>query len=301
MTAQTYAVIEVRREWEVETEHLGSKQKFWYRRSDAESQWLFKYPQPGTGLHWSEKVAAEIANLMGIRHAKVELAIFEGERGSATESFVGGGSELIHGNQVLAGKVLGYDPVRRSRNSDHTLANIWRALDSAFATIDERERAKLQFAGYLILDALVGNTDRHHENWGLLRKRIDSRWQEALAPTFDHASSLGRELPDIGPKKSRKRLLDEKRIGDYVEGGRGGVFWSDNDKKAPSPLELVRRASTDDPALFQKVLQKVNVLDMFQIREVVDRIPEEWMSVPARDFALALVGYSLDELRKSLA
>ena len=25
MTAQTYAVIEVRREWEVETEHLGSK------------------------------------------------------------------------------------------------------------------------------------------------------------------------------------------------------------------------------------------------------------------------------------
>ena len=167
MTVQAYAVVKVRPEWVVETEQLGSKEKFWYRSNEAEPEWLFKYPQPNTGLHWSEKIAAEIAGLMGIRHATVELAVFEGERGSATESFVGRGSELIHGNQVLAGKVLGYDPERRSRNSDHTLANIWRALEGAFATIDERERAKLQFAGYLILDALVGNTDRHHENWGL--------------------------------------------------------------------------------------------------------------------------------------
>jgi hypothetical protein len=42
------------------------------------------------------------------------------------------------------------------------------------------------------------------------------------------------------------------------------------------------------------------VLDMFSLRATVDRIPEDWMSKLARDFALALVGYSLDELRKLL-
>jgi len=53
-------------------------------------------------------------------------------------------------------------------------------------------------------------------------------------------------------------------------------------------------------AVFRKALQKINVLDMFHVREIVDRIPEDWMSVPARDFALALVDYSLDEMRKLL-
>jgi hypothetical protein len=300
MKTHPYTVIEVRREWEVETEQLGSKKKFWYALEQGERGWLFKYSRPNTGEHWSEKVAAEIANLLNIRHAKVELAICEGERGSAAESFVGDGSELIHGNQVLAGRVLGYDPGRKFRNADHTLANIWQALESVFVTPEDSARAKCQFAEYLIVDALIGNTDRHHENWGVLRERGDDRWQEVLAPSFDHASALGRELLDVGPKQSRSRLLAENRVGHYVENGRGGIHWSESDTTAPSPLQLVRTASADDPALFQKALQKAMVLDMFSLRATVDRIPEDWMSKLARDFALALVGYSLDELRKLL-
>lgn len=50
------------------------------------------------------------------------------------------------------------------------------------------------FIGYLILDALIGNTDRHHDNWGVLVTSEDGKFRYHLAPTFDHASSLGREL-----------------------------------------------------------------------------------------------------------
>lgn len=74
MTAQSYTVIEVRPEWVMETEHLGSKPKFWYRRSSKEPEWLFKYPQANTGQHWAEKIAGEIANLLNIAHGRVELS-----------------------------------------------------------------------------------------------------------------------------------------------------------------------------------------------------------------------------------
>ncbi len=226
------------------------------------------------------------------------MATFEGERGSATESFVRNGAELVHGNQILAGKVLGYHPEGAFRNSDHTLTNIWQAIDSVFATQEDTEKAKLQFAEYLVLDALIGNTDKHHENWGVLRERTDDGWRDTLAPSFDHASSLGRELLDVGPKKSRQRLLDEQRVGAYAEGGHGGIFWSERDKKAPSPLELVRLACAREPAPFQRALHSMNVLDTFLIGAVVDRVPENWMSSLARKFSLALMYYSADELRK---
>lgn len=49
-----------------------------------------------------------------------------------------------------------------------------------------------QFAGYLCLDVLVGNQDRHHENWGAIRKQKGI----ALAPTFDHSASLARNLKE---------------------------------------------------------------------------------------------------------
>lgn len=56
-----YPILEIQPEWVLEPEVLGSKEKFWYRDPDGESEWLFKYPQSGTGQHWSEKIAAEIA------------------------------------------------------------------------------------------------------------------------------------------------------------------------------------------------------------------------------------------------
>jgi hypothetical protein len=188
----------------LEPEALGTKQKFWYRQSDKEPRWLFKYPQQNTGQHWAEKIAAEIADSMGILHAKVELTLFQGERGSATESFARDGRELWHGNQILAGKLFGYDSEQRFRHSEHTLEHIFQALDGTFSSDDARRRAKLAIADYLVLDAIIGNTDRRHENRAILRKRVGDRWQGIVAPTFDHASSLGRELLD--PTRPLSRL-----------------------------------------------------------------------------------------------
>lgn len=200
-----YPIIQIKPEWVLQQEALGSKEKFWYREDDEASRWLFKFPEPNTGQHWAEKIAAEVANRMGMRHAQVELAVFQEERGSTTESFVKEG-ELWHGNQILAGKVFGYSSERRFRHNEHTLERIFQALDGTFAARAGRRRAKQAISDYLVLDAVIGNTDRHHENWAILRRRVRGSWRGMIAPTFDHASSLGRELLDT----TRSRILKEE-------------------------------------------------------------------------------------------
>jgi hypothetical protein len=294
----SYPILLIQPEWVLEDEAMGSKQKFWFRRLDDGADWLFKYPQPNTDQHWAEKIAAEIAEELEILHAKVELALFDGVRGSATESFAREGRELYHGNQVLAGQVLGYDPAKKFRQSSHTMANIFAALNRVFRRPETATAAKIRIADYLVLDALIGNTDRHHENWGILVKRTPRGMTGIVAPSFDHASSLGRELLDDTRGKCRLRILKENRIGPYAENAPGAIYWDEGDNRAVSPLELVRRAARLHPDLFRRAFALLDKLERASLERIVARIPEGWMSDAARQFAIELTCYNLKQLKE---
>ena len=292
MALDPYRVLVVEPDWPRRREDMGSKGKFWRRAPDGRL-WLFKTPRPGTGEHWAEKIAAEIAAALDVRRAKVELARFGSERGSATESFTHRRSRaLYHGNQLLARVFSEYDPEKTFRNSSHTLENIWRALDRIYGAASRR--AKERIAEYTVLDALVGNTDRHHENWGLLRRRVGGGWKSFVAPSYDHASSLGRELSDA----RRDGLLAEGGVGRYSERARGGIYLSEADRRAPSPLELVRRAHGRYPGPFAAALEKVEAFDDDAICRVVARVPRAWMTPSSRAFAVALMRDNLARLRE---
>lgn len=287
-----YPIVEVQPGWIEQPEEMGSKKKFWYLSPNDKTNWLFKYPQPNTGQHWAEKIAAEVAGLLGIPHAKVELAVFNDKQGSVTESFARGGRELIHGNQILEMAIDDYNPKEKFHQSNHTLANIWQVMEHIFVEPEAVKRAKFGIAEYMVLDALIGNTDRHHENWGILRKRTGDHWKGFLAPSFDHASSLGRELQDV----KRDKYLTENRMGNYAEKGRGGIYWSKDEQHGPSPVELVRRAASDFPKLFHSALMKLEKLDKDSITNYVNCVPDDWMTPSARTFAVELMHYNLKQL-----
>ncbi len=290
--SEFYPIVTVEPEWVLGGEDMGSKEKFWYRDTAGRNKnCLFKYSRRNTGEHWAEKIAAEVAACLGILHAKVELAEFQNVHGSTTESFARRGRALIHGNEVLAILISDYNPRKKFHQSAHTLDNILAALDSVFTNSAE----KRLFAEYLVLDAVIGNTDRHHENWGFqLRRRGEKDWDISLAPSFDHASSLGRELRD----ERRDRLMAEDRVGSYAEKGHGGIYWSLDERRGPSPLELVRRAASTYLDLFRPALAKLDRLDEGILRSIIDRVPSDWMSPSARKFALALMRYNLEQLRR---
>ena len=79
-----FPIIEVKPEWALDDEPMGSKSKFWVERPDDSLPWLFKFSRINegieTGEHWSEKLAAECADLFGVPQARVELALLAQRR-----------------------------------------------------------------------------------------------------------------------------------------------------------------------------------------------------------------------------
>lgn len=291
----TYSILSVHPEEVEDIEQLGSKPKFWLRREGE--RWLFKEGRPKTGEDWAEKVAAEVARLAGVSAARVELAEFQGRPGCACRSFVAidSGDVLVHGNELLAGLVLGYDKHKRQHQSDHTLLNIEQAIRKVFPEANAVGILQ-QLATYATLDAVIGNTDRHHENWGLLLS-IDVVAKHArvqVAPSFDHASSLGRELSDA----RREELLRTNQVEAYLARGRGGIYINSTDPHGANPFELVRFGCLRLPELFLPSRQRLLDLDLNAVETAIAEVPDDRMSGPAKRFALKVVRVSLEKLRR---
>jgi hypothetical protein len=98
------------------------------------------------------------------------------------------------------------------------------------------------FVGYLLVDALIGNTDRHHENWAVLESIGLSERCAVLAPSYDHASSLGRELTD-DERRARLDGKDGRRtVEAYTKKARSALYRSVEDSRPMSPIDAFAEA-----------------------------------------------------------
>jgi hypothetical protein len=294
--ASKYKVLKIKDDHVLDTEPIGSKSKFWVNIDvDGKAQdWLFKIPRKNTGEHWAEKVAAEIAALLEIPHADVELAQFRDEKGSCSKSFISAEKrpELIHGNEILAGRVIGYKKDKKYGQSEHTYKNIKEAIRRT-GSESESQRALKHFAGYLVLDGLIANTDRHHENWAYL-KWTDNKKQthQVLAPTFDHASSLGRELTD----SKRKMYIKQDRVKWYINRGKGAIFENINDKKGLNPFKLVEFGYKQNPSIFKPWLAAIKKVNPDSFRNILMSVPDNFINDSERSFALKMLQINLQKL-----
>lgn len=286
-----FPVIDISNNTIVSDEQLGSKNKFWIAR-DAE-RWLFKEARSNTGEDWAEKIASEIAQLIDVSAARVELAEYAGRRGCLSLSFVGEDQSLVHGNEILAGQIAGYERQKRLRQSDHTFDNIVAAVRKLVDDAPWYPEALKDLARYLVFDALICNTDRHHENWGFLTRFEEvepEKWMMymSLAPSFDHASSLGRELRD----DRRQALLLGNRLDDYARRGRGGVYWRKTDAHGANPIQLAEVLVRQFPDYFRPALESVARTPTSNLCSIVDEVPDSRMSPPAKRFAKALLAHT---------
>ena len=196
---------------------------------------------------------------------------------------------LIHGNEILPDVIHKYEKDKRHRQREHTVTNIVAALSKMFKAESDNYAAKHQMAGYLTLDAIIGNTDRHHENWAVVLTLLPgAKFRLEVAPTFDHASSLGRELSD----QKRCDMLAAGTVGKYIARGHGGIYWSPRDEKAMCPLELCLRVAEVTPDLFRDWFRRVTRLSMADIYQVTALYPAGWASAPSMEFAAKMIEYA---------
>jgi len=299
-----YPIIQLDPAWVKAEETMGTKGKFWVVLPDDKEPWLFKHTRESDGRyvgeHWAEKIAAEAADLLGVPHALVELAVFSGTPGSVSRRFTElsiPGTALAHGNALLEGQVIGYDRYKHHKQSDHTLANILRVIDRMFVEEDDRELALAHMMGYLVLDAMILNTDRHHQNWALIRYTTSSNELRGhrMAPTFDHASSLGR---NVTPDQLKAWALRPAQIDRYARAAPGLIYALSTDAKGLNPIELVKLALRVKPDHVRPWLHRLHTLDPGMLEAIVYRVPPDVMSAEQQSFTAALLKHTLSVLQQ---
>lgn len=175
----------------------------WLKHPSQKRTWLFKPARPerdrSLGEDVVEKLASELARLIGIPAAPVELAVRDGVRGALVEDVRLSNWELQAGQALIPEVVPDYDPDDPGRRG-HNIETIRQAL-TRFAIppdslLPAAFRAFDTFVGYLVFDALIAHGDRHDRNWAVLVPPLETDHLEALCPSFDHAASLGFTLTD---------------------------------------------------------------------------------------------------------
>ncbi len=170
---------------------------------------------------WGEVVAYRIGCLLGVpvppafaaydSATGVCAALIEWFYDEAQENFVWAGEFL----QQLK------PDFDRDKGADHNMRDN-EVLLSAFARSSKRNEVRFSedwrqwWVDTLLFDALIGNTDRHQDNWGLIFNATNIR----LAPAFDNGTSLGHErfLPRIAGWR-------DEDIDRYISRGTHHVRW----------------------------------------------------------------------------
>jgi hypothetical protein len=274
-------------------EQLGSKEKFWLKHPELD-RCLFKENRSLlVGEDWSEKIAAEVCSLIQLPHAKYELAIANEKIGIISPSFLNDSAKLILGNEILTKLYLDEYPQDNNDLSKHTIDRIFDALTQLKITIpygwtpiEQIIDASDVFVGYLLLDAWIGNSDRHHENWGI----IDKEKKLYLAPTYDHASSLGRNITD---RERTDRLNTTDRgysISAYADRCKSLIF--DRDGKQMKTFDAFVMAARLRPRAASVWLTQLRAISDRDILDLFQRIPTQRISEPAIDFARSILNYN---------
>ena len=282
-------------------EPLGSKRKFWFQNA-ASIMCLFKEVQPNTGEDWSEKVACDLCRLLDLPHVDYDLAIWKDKNGVICPTCVPTDGRLVHGNELLAQLLPEYPQQQVRRVSQYTLENVFAILQSpeiktpmAWTPLTEGFEAVDVFVGYLMFDAWIANTDRHHENWALV---VSSEAMTHLAPTYDHASSLGAHETDTN-RYDRLTTRDTRRsIRRYVERATSAFFASSFDTTPMSTFDAFHAAGIRRPGAAKAWLARLASLSFREIQALFSNIPSNRISVVAIDFALEMLALNHQRLLK---
>ncbi len=136
--------------------------------------------------HISEYIASHVFEMLGFECQKTYLGTYDGEQVVACKSFIRDGYQFVPFNDV-GESTLDQD----KEKYQYSYEDIMQMLrdNSKLTNVDETIS---QFWKLFIVDALLGNFDRHGANWGFLKK--DNKYK--LAPIFDNGSSLFPNLTD---------------------------------------------------------------------------------------------------------
>jgi hypothetical protein len=261
---------------------------------------------------WSELIAQIVGKQMGIHTPRTFVAVdpTTGEPGSLIEWFYGPKLEhsaekptgfaignawraifgvkeeapkthslYVPGSSYMTRIVPGYDLKAGTQHNFVDIA-VWISLFSKSAHYDYW----FYWAKMLLFDALIGNTDRHQDNWGVLwRSDDEGNLVPKFAPAFDNGTSLAHEIMEnrIG------NFQTEDAVSKYVDRGRHHMKWQRKDQRKCPHFELIQKITR----FRRNTLEPIKSIVDLDFSSAYDEI---------RDLTTAHVSVPLSEARADL-
>jgi hypothetical protein len=272
---------------------------------------LFKAEERGTGEDWAEKLACELCRRVGLPHVEYNLAEeYDGDRylqpGVVCPHCAPAPLSLVLGNQLL----LAHDPTyprqdhRKYKVKEYTVDTVVQCLRKLAPPSENWllsvpagiETALDFFAGYLMLDALIANQDRHHENWGAIA--TPDMKELRLAPTFDHGASLARNISDVERKERLESRDKGQRVPHFASRARSAFYATPADSRPLGTLEAFASVAQAAPEAAKIWLQAIQSVTRQEIKSIVQEVPPNRMTDVTRRFTVELIVTNQERLLK---
>lgn len=253
--------------WEIYNgfaEGSGRSEKIWLYNPDTQVSGLFKFKKDITTTdHISECIAYNLAKYLEIPCARFEIGTYHGREGSFSYNIITSDIEapsLIEGINYINLFYPEYDDEKFMdlvTGDVYSVEMVKKVTKGIFDFTD--------FLNMLIFDFLIGNSDRHQNNWAVIKTGDNT----AFSPLYDNGSSLCSFISDqqaeayLGNDLVRwKSLVDTK--------SKSLVRRTLNDAKRPTHLEMLQYIFHNYRVETIEIAQKISTLSLEKIEEIVE-------------------------------
>lgn len=256
---------------------------------------------------WSEIIASKVGQALGFNVLDYNIAKHNDEIGCLSKSMIKDGESLVEGVNLLTGFDNTYRPSDKDSYSLYTFHFIEEAISSygVSENIDDIIRT-------VIFDALIGNSDRHQENWGFITPCQEQTFTPEEAKSFlrklkdrlKKIQSLSRSNDEnIPPEETvkirilqldgiyapiydsgcclarekseeavKQMLKDKIQFNSFIDRGQAEIRWDESGKKL-NHFELIKRIKEEHTEIVVGTINQVVALyDRNKIRDIVFNI-----------------------------
>lgn len=246
--------------YEGASEGSGRSEKEWLINKDTNEIGLFKFPKTDkTTEHISEKLASELAKTIGLECAKIEIGKYNSRIGSMSYLINTEKEILIEGISLINSKYPTYNP---GTMYDY-LKDEYYSLEMILNSINDYNLVD-DFLKIMIFDFLIGNTDRHQNNWAVISINDNIR----MCPLYDNGSSLCCYLEDekidsyLGNDKMKFNSLVNTK-------SKSRVRLDKKNKKETTHLEIVKYICRH---YYSSVIELVNTININLTKDIIEKL-----------------------------
>ncbi len=179
------------------------------------------------------------------------------------------------GGDAMQASIPGYDTKKGKLHN----------LQSIFSFIQPLKWGRVpwikEWAKILIFDALIGNTDRHHDNWGIItqfgslneaerkRKSKEKTYVNKMSPAFDNGTSMGIEILE----KNFDKFKQLGYLENYVSQGKPHLKWdlTEDREKRCNHKDFITRFIDEYPECKEEMKSCLQFTKP-QLEEILERL-----------------------------